>query len=69
MILEEDCHTVVLHYGSRFAVTGHLVAATLFESSSFPTFVQCFPTKAVESAAPSFPSLDGMKLHSELSGL
>ena len=66
MILEEVYDIVVSHCSSRFAVTEHLVAATLFESSSFPDFEQCFPTKAVESAAASFP-LDEMKLHTELS--
>ena len=42
MILEDVCDIVVLNYSSRFAVTGHLCAATLFESSSFPNFEQCF---------------------------
>ena len=39
-----------------FEVAGHFVAATLFESNSFPNFEQCLPTKAVESAATSFPA-------------
>ena len=51
MILEEVCVIVIAHCSSRFAVTGHLVTANHFESSSFPNFEQCFPTKAVESAA------------------
>ena len=67
MVLEEVCDIVISHCSSRFAVTGHLVAATLFESSSFPYFEQCFPSMALESAAASFPFLDEMKLHSELS--
>ena len=67
MRLGEVCDAVLSHCSSRFAVTGHLVAATLFDSSSFPNFEQCLPTKAVESAAASFPFLDEMKLHSELS--
>ena len=67
MILEEACDILVSRCSSRFAVTGHLVAAIHFESSSFPIFEQCFPTKAVESATASFPFLDEMKLHSELS--
>ena len=57
MRLGEVCDFVISHYSSRFAVTGHLVAATLFESSLFPNFEQCFPTKAVESIAASFPFL------------
>ena len=69
MILKEVCDIVISHCRSRFEVTGHLVAVTLFESSSFPNFEQCFPTKAVESAAISFPFLDETKLHSELSAL
>ena len=66
MVLEEVCDIVISHCSSRFAVTGHFVAATLFESSSFPYFEQCFPSMALESAAASFPFLDEMKLHSEL---
>ena len=67
MILTEVCDIVISHCSSRFEVTGHLVAVTLFESSSFLNLEQCFPTKAVESAAISFPFLDETKLHSELS--
>ena len=67
MVLEEVCDIVISHCSSRFAITGHFVAATLFESSSFPYFEQCFPSMALESAAASFPFLDEMKLHSELS--
>ena len=67
MIFEEVRDIAVSHCNPRFTVTGHLVAAILFESSSFPDFEQCFPTKAMESAAASFPFLDEMKLHSELS--
>ena len=67
MVLEEVCDIVISHCSSRFAVTGHFVAATLFESSSFPYFEQCFPSMGLESAAASFPFLDEMKLHSELS--
>ena len=66
MRLGEVCD-VISHCISRFAVTGHLVVATLFESGSFPNFEQRFPTKAVECATASFPFLDEMKLHSELS--
>ena len=66
MILKEMCDIVISICSSRFEVAGHLVAATL-ESSSFPNFEQCFPIKAVESAAISFPFLDDTKLHSELS--
>ena len=51
MILEEVYDILVSRCSSRFAVTEHLVAATCFESNSFPSFEQCFPTKAVESAA------------------
>ena len=58
MRLGEVCDVVISHCSCRFADTGHLVAATLFESSSFPNFEQCFPTTAVESAAASFPFLD-----------
>ena len=67
MILKEMCDIVISHCSSRFEVAGHLVAATLFESGSFPNFEQCFPTKAVEIAATRFPFLDHTKLHSELS--
>ena len=67
MVLEEVCDIVISYCSSRFAVTGHFVAATLFESSSFPYFEQCFPSMALESAAASFPFIDEMKLHSELS--
>ena len=67
MVLKEVCDIVISHCSSRFDVTGHLVAATLFESSSFPNFEQCFPTKAVESATISSPFLDETTLHSELS--
>jgi len=56
--LEEVCDIVVTYCTSRFAVTGHLVTATFFESSSLPNFEQCFPTKA----ATTFPSLGEMKL-------
>ena len=49
VILEEVCYIVISHCSSRFAVIGHLVAATLFESSSFSKFEQCFLTKDVES--------------------
>ena len=42
MILEEVCDSVELNCSSRFAATGHLVAATLFESSSFPNSEQYF---------------------------
>ena len=47
--------------------TGHLVAPTLFDSGSFSSFEQCFPTKVVKVAAKSFPILDESRLHSELS--
>ena len=67
MRLGEVCDVAISHCSSRFAVTGHLLAATLFESSSFPNVEQCSPTKAVESAATSFPFPDERKLHSELS--
>ena len=67
MLLEGVCDIVVSQCSSRFAVTGHLVAAALYESSSFQNFEQCLPTKTVESAVSSFPILDEMKLHSELS--
>ena len=45
MILEEICDIIVSNSSSRFAVTRHLVAATIFQSSSFPIFEQCFPTR------------------------
>ena len=67
MRLGEGSDVVISHCSSRFPVTGHLVAATLFKSSSFPNFEQCFPTKVVESAATSFPFLVEMKHHSERS--
>ena len=67
MRLGEVCDVVISHCSSSFTVTRHLDSATLFESSSFPNFEQCFPTKAVESAAASFSFLDEVKLHSELS--
>ena len=67
MILAEVGDILVPHCSSRFTVTGHLVVAALFESSSSPNFEQCFPTKALETAAVSFPFRDEMKLHSELS--
>ena len=35
------------------------------ESGSLPNFEQCFPTKAEESAAASFPFVDEMNLYSE----
>ena len=69
LVVKEVCDIVISHCSSRFEVTGHLVAATLFESSSFPNFKQCFPTKAVDSAAISFPFLDETTLHYELSVL
>ena len=67
MTLKEVCDTVVSHCSSRFAFAGHLVAATLSESSSFPNFEQCFPTKVVESYAASVPFHDETKHHSEFS--
>ena len=67
MTSEEVCDVVVSHCSARYAVTGHLAAATLFESSAFLNFEQCYPTKAVESVTASFPFPDEMKLYSELS--
>ena len=61
MRMGEVCDVVVSHCSSRFTVTGHLVAATLFDSSSFLNFEHCFPSTAVESAASSFPFLEEMK--------
>ena len=67
MRLGDVCDVVISHCSSMFTVTGHLVAATLFDSCSFLNFEECFPSKAVESAAASFPFREEMKLHSELS--
>ena len=67
LILKEVCDIIISHCCSRFEFTGHLVAATLFDSSSFSSFEQCFPTKVVEVAAKSFPFLDESRFCSELS--
>ena len=58
LILKEVCDIIISHCCLRFEFTGHLVAATLFDSGSFSSFEQCFPTKVVEVAAKSFPFLD-----------
>ena len=41
MILEEVCDIVISRCSSKLAVNGLLVAAALFESSSFPNIEQC----------------------------
>ena len=67
LILKEVGDIIISHCCSQFEFTGHLVTATLFDSGSFSSFEQCFPTKVVEVAAKSFPFLDESKLCSELS--
>ena len=67
LILKEVCDIIISNCYSWFEFTGHLVAATLFDSGSFSSFEQCLPTKVVEVGAKSFPILDESKLHSELS--
>ena len=67
LILKEVCDIIISHCCSWFEFTGHLVAATLFDSGSFFSFEQCFPTKVVEVAAKSFPFLDESRFCSELS--
>ena len=67
LILKEVCNIIISHCCSWFEFTGHLVAATLFDSGSFSSFEQCFPTKVVEVAAKSFPFLDKSRFCSELS--
>ena len=67
LILKKVCDIIISHCCSLFEFTGHLVAATLFDSGSFSSFEQCFPTKVVEVAAKSFPFLDESRFCSELS--
>ena len=58
LILKEVCDIIISNCYSWFEFTGHLVAATLFDSGSFSSFEQCLPTKVVEVGAKSFPILD-----------
>ena len=50
----------------RFGYSGHLVAASLLDSSLFDKFSSTFPAAAVTSTVQFYPFIDNAKLTSEL---
>ncbi|KAL2088089.1 hypothetical protein ACEWY4_016917 [Coilia grayii] len=63
----EVCDTIMSHAKERFSFTKHLVSATLLKGDLFQQHRTKFPHSALEDTVEAYPSLDKVRLKTELS--